>query len=98
MVNKYGFTDSWFEIIGHKKVEPIEIAEFQPCFWQDVLNYENCVLGYIDGRPDVPVSPEACIGLDFASVWGPEHVIARVNRYIKTGERFDEHMKQVRLK
>ena len=73
-------TSGVFTIVGNKTVEKDEIEKLPPQFDQDLIDFNDCTLVYLDGR-EVSVSPIDCIGLEALGSWDAEHVIERIENY-----------------
>ncbi len=70
-------TNGTFEMIGFQELVHEDITKIPPKFVQDIVNLNDCVIFWTDGR-ELKVAPEDCIGLEPSSAWDSKGLIARI--------------------
>jgi hypothetical protein len=86
-----------FEVVGHFEVSQEEVDAIPPVFTQDVLNIDDCILYYVDGRV-IPCSKEDCIGLEKYGMSDSIHIIDRLEDYYVHKQSSVPESAKVRLK
>lgn len=67
--------------IGNMPLSNDDILNQPPEAWIDIVNPNNCILLYPDGR-EVKATPEMCVGLERVSAWSYLNVVDRLKKHI----------------
>src|SRR5690242_13286620 len=79
-IYKSVIVDGFFEIIGYKKLEVEEIDNIPPFFHQEIGDFTQCTLSWVDGT-EKRVTPDECVGLERLVVWDAITLIQRIEDY-----------------
>lgn len=89
-------TKGTFEIIGVKELTIDEINEIPAKFMQDLVDIDDCVIFWPDGR-EKKVTPQECIGLERSSVWDAEGLVGRIEDHYAGRRNFHVELDKVIL-
>lgn len=85
-----------FEIIGSKEFLETEQTKIPPSFLQDLVNIDDCVIFWPDGR-ERKATPQECIGLERSSVWEAEGLVQRIEDHYAGRRNFHVELDKVIL-
>jgi hypothetical protein len=80
VIYKDVITKGVFQIIGFKELSAIDLEKIPPSFTQDLVNIDECVIFYYDGK-EKKANPEDCINLERASIWEAKGLIQRIEDF-----------------
>jgi hypothetical protein len=89
-------TKGVFEIIGFKELTKDEIDKIPAKFMQDLVNIDDCVIFWPDGR-ERRATPQECIDLERSSVWEAEGLVQRIEDHYAGKRNFHVELDKVIL-
>jgi hypothetical protein len=89
-------TKGIYEIIGFKEFTEKEIHNIPPSFKQDMVNINDCVIFWNNGKERKAI-PQECIGLERSSVWDEQGIIQRIEDHYNGKRNFHAELDKVIL-